>query len=336
MKKPVIDFVIPWVDGSDPEWKKEKDKVRSDGDGRAVRYRDWDNLQFWFRGVEKFAPWVNRIFFVTCGQKPEWLNTEHPKLRLVNHTDYIPARYLPTFNANTIELNLHRIPDLSERFVYFNDDMFLLKAVTPEMFFRKGLPCDTAAMNPADTMQLNRAGDETRVSHFAYNDIQYINKRYSFRKTVAEAPRKWLNPRYGSYLARNLLLLAWPRFTGFVDFHLPQPYLKSSFRAAWKDEKEILDRTCRNALRTDQDVNQWYIRYRQMAENRFYASAPADGASYCIDGTSQVEDVIRQQGRHMICINDSPVIDEIMFEREKERLIRAFSSILPQKSEYEL
>ena len=58
-----IDFVMIWVDGNDPEWRKEKDKysnnVDNNTDNREARFRDWDNLQYWFRGVEKFAPWVN-------------------------------------------------------------------------------------------------------------------------------------------------------------------------------------------------------------------------------------------------------------------------------------
>lgn len=63
-----IDFVIAWVDGNDPKWKKEREKYmpKSGNDARDVRYRDWDNLKYWFRGVEKFAPWVNKIHFVTA------------------------------------------------------------------------------------------------------------------------------------------------------------------------------------------------------------------------------------------------------------------------------
>ncbi len=92
--------------------------ARGDEDANAdCRYRDYGLLRYWFRSVERFAPWVNRMFFVTCGQKPEWLDENNPRLRLVNHADYIPAACLPTFQSNTIELNLHRIPDLSERFV---------------------------------------------------------------------------------------------------------------------------------------------------------------------------------------------------------------------------
>ena len=100
-----IDFVIPWVDGNDPAWQEERRKYKPDtgADASAARYRDMGILKYWFRAVEAYAPWVNRIHFITWGHLPEWMNTDHPKLHIVNHKDYIPAEYLPTFNANPIE-----------------------------------------------------------------------------------------------------------------------------------------------------------------------------------------------------------------------------------------
>ncbi len=126
-----VDFVVTWVDGNDPVWQAEKAKYSpaKTSDARTSRYRDWDNMQYWFRAVEKFAPWVRKVHFVTYGHLPKWLNTNNPKLHIVNHKDFIPSKYLPIFNVNPIELNLHRIEGLAERFVYFNDDMFLLQPV---------------------------------------------------------------------------------------------------------------------------------------------------------------------------------------------------------------
>ena len=62
-----IDFVIAWVDGNDPAWRAEKDKydLRPSKGSAEVRFRDWNNLRYWFRGVEKFAPWVRKVHFVT-------------------------------------------------------------------------------------------------------------------------------------------------------------------------------------------------------------------------------------------------------------------------------
>ena len=83
-----IDFVITWVDGNDLEWKREKAArmgrtdmdISVNTDDRKERYRDWDNLRYWFRGMEKYAPWVRKVHFVTWGHIPQWLNTKHPKL----------------------------------------------------------------------------------------------------------------------------------------------------------------------------------------------------------------------------------------------------------------
>ena len=140
-----IDFVVPWVDGSDPVWQAKKVKytgVKTADGNTEARYRDWDTLKYWFRGVEKFAPWVRYVWFVTDDQKPDWLNTDNPKLKWVKHTDFIPQEYLPTFSANPIEWNLHRIEGLAEQFVYFNDDVFLIRKTDPKDFFVDGLPCD--------------------------------------------------------------------------------------------------------------------------------------------------------------------------------------------------
>ena len=117
-----IDFVILWVDGNDPKWQSEKatyDSNINDDSNSASRYRDWGLLPYWFRGVEKFTPWVNKIHFVTWGHVPEFLNLNNPKLNIVNHKDFIPEEYLPTFSSHAIELNIHRIPGLSEKFIYF-------------------------------------------------------------------------------------------------------------------------------------------------------------------------------------------------------------------------
>ena len=112
------------------------------------RYRDWDNLQYWFRCVEKYCPWVRKIHIVTCGHFPEFLVKEHPKLNFVTHDQIIDAACLPTFSSHVIEINLHKIESLAEHFVYFNDDMFITQPLLPEFFFREGLPCDGLVLQP--------------------------------------------------------------------------------------------------------------------------------------------------------------------------------------------
>ena len=73
--------------------------------------------------------------FYNLWHLPKWLKEEHPKLHIVRHEDFIPAEFLPTFSSHPIEWNFHRIEWLTENFVYFNDDMFLIKKSFSGRFF---------------------------------------------------------------------------------------------------------------------------------------------------------------------------------------------------------
>ena len=172
-----IDFVVTWVDGNDPVWQAEKAKyqVNVSNDDRNIRYREWDNLQYFFRGVDKFAPWVNKVYLVTYGHYPKWLNLNCKKLSVVKHEDFMNKKYLPTFNCNPIALNIFRIKDLSERFVFFNDDMFLLRPVKRELFFagKDCLPTDFAI---ASTLSTTNKYDT--VQFMKFNNITIINTHF--------------------------------------------------------------------------------------------------------------------------------------------------------------
>ncbi len=333
-----IDFVIPWVDGSDPEWRKRKAACTDTKmtDDREERYRDWDILRFWFRAVEKYTPWVNKIWFICDQEPPAWLNRDNPKLRIIRHEEYIPPEYLPTFSSHTIEHNLHRIPGLSEQFVYFNDDMFLLKPLNPSFFFRKGLPRDQATLNPLMTAELKRQEKGGIIFTIPLNNAEYLNRDYDFRSCVKKHPIKWLTPRYGRSMIRNAILMIWPRFVGFDEPHLPQAFLKTSFEKAWEQDGDILDATCRHAIRSDRDVNQWLIRYRQLAEGNFIPRKPIRKAVFQLEAEEEPwREVIRGQQKPMICLNDGPLLDEA-FRRKKEELQEAFRTILPEKSTFEI
>ena len=182
-----IDFVVPWVDDTDPVWRAKKAQYTGtqETEGNTdVRYRDWDTLKYWFRGIEKFAPWVRYVYFVTDDQKPEWLNVDHPKIKWVKHTDFIPQEYLPTFACHTIEWNLHRLPDISENFVFFNDDVFMIGPTKPEDFFKNNLPCD----HP----KLGLLYPNGFFSHVLFNNIELLNRHFSLKKSIRANPGKWI------------------------------------------------------------------------------------------------------------------------------------------------
>ena len=102
----------------------------------ANRFRDNEELRYSLRSIWRFAPWVRHVYIVTNGQVPHWLNLDHPRLTLVSHSDIYPnTSHLPTFSSPSIESHLHRIPNLADYYIYFNDDVLLGNEVWPEDFF---------------------------------------------------------------------------------------------------------------------------------------------------------------------------------------------------------
>lgn len=331
---PTIDFVITWVDGNDASWRKERDRYAVAEYGEEMdsqfRFRDWDTLRYWFRSVEKFVPWVNNVYFLTCGHLPQWLDTTNPKLRIVKHSDFIPEEYLPTFNSNAIEFHLHRIEGLSEQFVYFNDDCFLLDKMPPTRFFKNGLPCDIGGMTA--NFHSGMFGASVLLAK------TLVNNHFNMWKTVAAAPSKWFNRRYVLHSVLNLMcsLIRRDEFVGFVNPHLPQAFLKSTFSDAWEKCEKDLVRTSQNRFRNYGDVAFWLIRYWQLASNQFTPVNPyKDGAYYLMDDSNmnEIADCISHQKKKMICLNDSEDIKH--FEACKEAIQKAFEEILPEKSKFE-
>ena len=141
-----IDLVYLWVDGNDPEWQAKRRAALGNAESKSSancegRYANHDELRYSLRSIDLYASWINKIFIVTDGQVPQWLNTENPKVRIVDHKEILPPECLPCFNSSVIEHFIADIPGLSEHFIFSNDDMLLNRPTTPEDFFTPaGLP----------------------------------------------------------------------------------------------------------------------------------------------------------------------------------------------------
>jgi hypothetical protein len=175
-----IDVVYTWVDGSDPAWQARKAAALGDNSWLArvnrqaandSRFSSRDELRFSLRSLHCFAPWVRRVFIVTDDQVPGWLDVDHPDVTVVDHREVFgDTGRLPTFNSQAIESRLHRIPGLSEHFLYLNDDVFFGHPVTPDLFFTpggltrffpSGALVDSAPRQPTDP-PVNSAGKNNR------------------------------------------------------------------------------------------------------------------------------------------------------------------------------
>lgn len=330
-----IDFVIPWVDGSDKAWQKSFNqyapKSAQIDDARAERYRDWGLLKYWFRGVEQFTPWVRKVHFITCGQLPEWLNPDAPKLHWVKHEDYMPKEILPVFNSHPIELNLHRINGLSDKFVYFNDDTFITRTLPEERFFKNNLPCDMAVCN------LLQPTNEGPMTHIMANNMAIINAHFNKHQAIKNHWRKWFNCTYGAQQFRTLLLYPWPEFSILYEHHQPNAYLKSTFEEIWAQDGDHLMATSMTRFRDISNCNQWLMRDWRMVKGEFEPINVAAGSRSCMFGKDSFEEIIRdikEQHYQLLCINDNS-LTPAQIDQMQPVLIQAFESILPNKSSFE-
>ena len=337
-----IDFIIPWLDANDPKWIAEWRKwemqagtVRLDDSDSECRYRsDDDMLRYWFRSVEKFAPWVNKVFFVTCGQKPDWLDENHPKIKMVNHEDFIPSEYLPVFNSISIEMNFHRIKDLSEHFVLFNDDMFLLQPLKEEYFFKSGKPVlDTCLRHTVFK------SNSINIKRVMFNDYYIVNTSFDIRKSIWENRRKWFSIKelgYKKVLRNYLCYLANTTMPVGYYGHMALPHLKSTIEELWDRYTDIMEQTSKQKFRADSQVNQWLMCGWNQAKGCFYPSdATRRGRAFNIstNNINEIAAAIKQKLYPQVCLNDSSQNDDN--EKCVRIILDAFGEILPDKSSFE-
>lgn len=335
-----IDFVITWVDGNDPKWKKKKDEAlgrvnTSNIDARKRRSRDWNNLQYFFRGVAKYAPWVNHIYIVTPGQCPLWLDTNHPKISIINQDDLFEDKsILPTFNNCAIELLFHKIPGLSEQFVYFNDDMFILNDTKETDFFKDGLPCVTAALSPI----LPHYSEDGKGTYG--NDVmnfRIVAKHFNKKDVIKKNWKKYFDLRNGREIIKTILCIPYTALPGFNDMHIAYSYLKSTYDKVWEIEGHELSLSCKERFRGDFSLYHNVMRYWQMADGKFSIRRRSFSKMFDIQKKGEEEAVIRciNNGKPvLICINDN-VCDED-FDYIVDRVNNAFEKKFFEKCEFEL
>lgn len=327
-----IDIVLTWVDDSDSEWLKLREKYqgsnkKADNENQNIRYRDWDNLKYIFRGIEKYMPWVNSIHFVTWGHLPVWLNKNNPKLHIVKHDEFIPKEYLPTFNSSAIEVNLFRIPGLSEKFINFNDDMFVIHPTKVTDFFYDGMPCDIACISPQPIKR-------EKIYNVEFNNLMILNSYYS-TNDIKRSLKKWVCPiKYGAYTIRTLLFMQFSTIIGVFEQHIPFSYLRSDIEKVWEKEFEVLDQTSKNKFRASSDVNEWLFRMFQLLSGRFYPRSYKFGRLISASDIKGLKRILSDKKCKVICINDdSSVID---FEKTKNMVNDELDRILPEKCSFEV
>lgn len=291
-----MDAVITYVDGLDPVWQKDYEKY-TDVPPLTKRYRDWGTLKYLLRGIENCMPFITNVYLVVSheSQIPEWADVQN--LKVVLHEDIIPSGYLPTFNSTAIEMFLHRIPGLDERFVYFNDDMYPVGGCREEDYFRDGKIV---------------IGFTRHILASGMYKIQCRNSDRMARKALGKpASLCFMRPQ-----------------------HICSPMLKSQCEELYDSMKpEILASVSR--LREEKNLNQYlfldYMYHKGLAvpekiSNRHFSVAVASA--------EKIASFIRKPSRSMCCINDVR-ISEDKFDVMRKAITDAFEERFSKKSRFE-
>lgn len=285
-----IDIVYTWVDSNDESFNQSRiahqqqfDLSTSTSKSESTdiaRFESRDELKYSIRSILTYAPWVNHIYIVTNGQVPSWLNESYDKVTVIPHAQILQPEFLPTFNSHVIETALYKIPNLSEHFIYFNDDVMLTRPLPASYFFTSG-----------GIAKLFITGAKLP------NGIKSIN----------DSPTQWAAKN-----SRALLLQETGFWVDTMFAHTFHPQLKSIHQEIddlWKTEVNL----CRkNKFRDDNDLNVATFLHHHLALIRGKAIATRTRCMYFNIREKQAEKLYKtlltqkgtNQVTHSICLND--------------------------------
>jgi hypothetical protein len=301
-----IDLVYLWVDGNDPKWLERKQKFSSKKINTTGRYQDNNELKYSLRSVEKHLPWIRKIFIVTDNQIPPFINIDNPKIKIVDHSEIIPKNLLPTFNSVVIEYFIHKIPDLSEHFIYSNDDMYVNENVKPSFFFKDGLPIIRMKYDP-----FLKIGFKIKELF----NLRINNYRLSIKNAIKLVEKKY------------------HKFYPVTPHHNIDCYLKSDYRKTVEEifEKE-LQKIFSNRFRDKSDIQRILIQYDALVRKRGHLKYVKRNESCRITvHKDNYEKYISKYQPQLFCLNDT----EHATDEDRSRIVPFLEKLYPKKSSFE-
>lgn len=306
-----IDIVYLWVDGNDPVWQEKKYKTtgklsdNSEGNNKG-RYFSNDELKYSLRSLEKHAPWIRNIFIITDNQKPGWLNTQNPKIKIIDHSEILPPASLPCFNATVIELFIYKIQGLSEYFLFSNDDMFFNADINPGYFFADdGLPIARHKRKP--------------FGKWHHRFKMFFGTLGQYRKMLVDAS-SFVNNLTGKYYT-------------CVPHHNIDAYLKSDYKKYVEETfKNEVEKTMINHVRTYGDFHRSAFLYYAIATGRAHLKyVGRKQSSRILIERHDFKKYIQHYQPELFCLNDSQRVTD----KHREAVKPFLEFLFPNKSEFE-
>lgn len=308
LRKNSIDYVLPFVDSSDPEWIKEYNKyadtqINQDVNGEQRFRANQDLLKYHFRGIEKFMPFIDTVHLLVSSesQVPKWINRE--QVHVITHDQFIDKEMLPTFNSSTIEMFLPKIRCLANRFIYANDDFYYTYSLRDSYYF-DGL----------DKIK-------TRIEEHPLP----IGEPIPVWKQLFMNSYNLIN--YGTFNVKNLLNCY------YVPPHIEQGMLKSVLQEVWDKYHEQMLASC-SRFRSPKNLNQYIYTHYAVVHGKFVEGVHSYRNFNSATNPVLVENAVLNPNKdHVI---RSFVLNDTGDTENTKVLLRSLAKILPEKSKYEL
>lgn len=269
----VVDYVVPMVFHDDPLWQADFMKAGGRYDEgnlmEFVRYRSWGTEELLIRCVRRFMPFVRTIYIILAreSQRKEWMDMEG--VRVVYHREFIPKRFLPTYNSRCIEMFLKDIPGISDLFLYGNDDMFPVAPLTEEDFFIDGKPCLHHAPKPLP--------DSPNNFHIAaLNGLNFIAGQF------------------GKHYDKELL----------KGGHSITPMVKRTWERLWEEHGAEIEASI-TPFRETCNFNQWLCPWWHHFSGDYVDSHPKRKYTGTRKSVEDVVSALTKDGVQIVCVNDN-------------------------------
>ena len=252
-----IDAVITWVDGADPKYQEKLKKYLKDRKTPKDQYFQANEINFCIASIIKYAPFIRKIFIVTDYQFPNLDNIKSlvslNKIEIVDHKEIFRDHKdcLPTFNIRSIDAVLFKIKNLSNKFIYFNDDMFLIKETFKEDWFTD----DKAVLTGSWAKTYNKQLIKT-ISH---RIKKLLNKRPSFNAAQSKAANivDFRNKYYKSY-------------------HCGRPQIKSVIKDFYDKNPQRLTNQIRHKFRDDRQYMPYSLCWHLLIKQNLYVESSSN------------------------------------------------------------
>ena len=268
-----IDYVATMVFHDDKEWQGDFLKVSSQYNENNlrefVRFRSWNTEELLIRCVRKFMPFIRNVYIILAreSQKKAWM--DELGVIVVYHRDIIPEKYLPTFNSCAIEMFLHRIPGLSERFIYGNDDMFPISPLTEKDFFEGDVPCISYGYKPFPS-------DPNIFHRSCRNGLNFVASEFGMR--------------FDDTMLRG--------------GHSITPMLKSTWEYLWHRGGKDIEASI-SPFRTPNNFNQWLCPWWHFLSGNYYDRVPKRVYVSTDTPLEKVKEVMTCEDAGIVCVNDN-------------------------------